>query len=143
MDRADAERLLVALHDAQNELYGGGDPSAVVALLDVDIAWHVPGDAGVNAIAGDYVGREAVLAYMRRRRDLAGSSMRMHPRELLVGDADHVASRTDGSAVIDGTEHRWSTIGLYRLDPSATRILECWLLPLDQAVFDRVWVRRV
>jgi len=37
---------------------------------------------------------------MLRRRDLAGATMRMYPRELLVGDGDHVASRTDGTATM-------------------------------------------
>ena len=73
--------------------------------------WRVPGD---NAIAGVYEGVEAVMAYFARRRDLAARTFRMHPGELLVGDGDHVAVLTDGTATIDGEEHRWSTVGLYR-----------------------------
>lgn len=102
MDRARAADLLARLHQAQNELYRGGDPHLVSTLLTDDIAWHVP---GTNAIAGHYRGVDDVLAYMRRRRDLARSTMIMHLGELLVGDEDHVASRTDGTATIGGTEH--------------------------------------
>lgn len=134
MDRDAAQALLARLHEAQNAFYGGGDGAPLRALLDPHIAWHVPGD---NAIAGDHVGVAAVLDYMRRRRDLVGATMRMHPLELLVGDGDHVASRTDGTAVVDGIEVRWSTVGLYRL--TAHHVLECWLLPLEPATFDRVW----
>ena len=75
---------------------------------------------------------------MLRRRDVAGSTMRLHPLELLVGD-DHVACRTEGTATIDGIERRWSTLGLYRV--GADRIRECWLLPLDPREFDAVWSR--
>jgi hypothetical protein len=32
---------------------------------------------------------------------------------------------------------RWSTVGLYEI--AGDRIAACWLLPLDQAEFDRVW----
>lgn len=134
MDRTDAGALLARLHEAQNRLYQGGGPSELHEILAADIAWHVP---GANAIAGDYQGYDEVIAYMLRRRELAKGTMRMRARELLVGDKDHVASRTDGTATIGGIEHRWSTVGLYRITPS--RILECWLLPLDAAAFDAVW----
>ncbi len=134
MRRDDAAALLARLHNAQNRLYQGGDPVELHDILAPDIAWHVPGE---NAIAGDYHGYEEVIAYMLRRRELAGATMHMHPRELLVGDDDHVASRTDGTATINGAERHWSTLGLYRVTPS--RILECWLLPLDPAAFDTIW----
>ncbi len=43
---------------------------------------------------------------------------------------------TDGTT-LGGTNHSWSTLGLYRaLDGQIT---ECWLLPLDPLAFDTVW----
>lgn len=134
VDRFAAKRLLGQLHAAQNVMYGGGDTESVRALLSEDVEWHVPGE---NAIAGTYRGIDDVVDYFRRRRALAGNTLQLHPGELLVGDQDHLAILTDGTAVIDGTEHRWSTIGLYRI--KADRISACWLLPLDQQAFDRVW----
>jgi hypothetical protein len=44
---------------------------------------------------------------------------------------------TEGDAVIDGVERRWSTVGLYRL--RERRVAACWLLPLDAAAFDAIW----
>ena len=134
MDRQAAVSLLARLHEAQNAMYGGGDLEPVRRLLTPDVRWHVPGQ---NAIAGTYQGTEEVIGYFRRRRELAGHTLRLHPGTLLVGDAEHVASLTDGSAVIDGREHRWSTVGLYRVVED--RIAECWLLPLDPAAFDQAW----
>ena len=67
MNRAEAIDLLQRLHAAQAAFYAGGDEAPVRALLTDDVHWHVPGR---NAIAGDYHGIEAVLAYFRRRRDL-------------------------------------------------------------------------
>ncbi len=134
MDRAAAELLLQRLHAAQNEMYAGGDAEPVRALLTDDVEWTVP---GANAIAGRYRGVDEVLAYFDRRRRLASDSLRLHPGELLVGEREHLASLTDGSATIDGVEQRWSTVGLYRV--RSERIAACWLLPLDQAAFDRVW----
>jgi ketosteroid isomerase-like protein len=126
--------VLERLHAAQAAFYSGEDSSAVRAVLTDDIEWHVP---GANAIAGDYRGIDAVLDYFARRRDLARGTFRMHPRDILVGDGDHIAALTDGTATIDGAEHSWSTVGLYRL--RGDRICACWLLPLDPAAFDAIW----
>jgi ketosteroid isomerase-like protein/predicted kinase len=134
MDRETAALLLSRLHEAQNAMYGGGDLEPVRALLAPDVTWHVPGQ---NAIAGTYRGLDEVVNYFERRQDLAGQTLRLHPGELLVGDGHHIASLTGGSAVVDGREYRWSTVGLYRV--AEGRIAECWLLPLDPAAFDRAW----
>ena len=134
MDREAAASLLAALHATQNAMYSGGSIEDVAALLTEDVEWHVPGE---NAIAGDYPGLEDGLAYFARRREIAANTLRLHPGELLVGDGEHVASLTDGSAEIGGAEHRWSTVGLYRV--RGGRIAGCWLLPLDPAAFDKAW----
>ena len=134
MDRAAAEALLARLHAAQGDFYAGGDDAPLRALLHPEIEWHVPGR---NAIAGDYRGVEAVMAYFARRRDHAARSFRMHPGDVLVGEGDRAAVLTDGAATIGGREERWSTVGLYRL--AGDRIAACWLLPLAPAAFDRIW----
>jgi uncharacterized protein len=122
------------LHAAQREFYAGGPDDALRAVLTDDIVWTVPGR---NAIAGVYEGVDAVFGYFARRRDLADRTFRMHPGEVLTGDGDHVAVLTDGTAVIDGRERRWSTVGLYRVRDD--RIAACWLLPLDAEAFDEIW----
>lgn len=137
IDRTMAAGLLHRLHKAQEWFYAGGDSAPLRAVLDPAVCWHVPGR---NAIAGEYDGIDAVLRYMALRRDHADASLRLHPGELLVGNHDYIASLTDGSAVIDGTEQRWSTVGLYRMHTD--RIVECRLLPLDPEGFDRIWVVR-
>jgi ketosteroid isomerase-like protein len=135
--RAQAERTLARLHEAQTAFYAGGPREPLHDVLTEDIVWTVP---GTNAIAGEYRGLDAVIEYFTRRRAIAQRSFRMHPRELLVGDDDHVAALTDGTAMIDGVEHRWSTVGLYRL--RGDRVAACWLLPLDPAAFDAIWSLR-
>jgi hypothetical protein len=134
MDRDLSQRALRRLHEAQGDFYAGGPPGPLREALTEDIAWHVP---GANAIAGVYEGREAVMAYFARRRDLASRTFRMFPGDLLTGEGSRVAVLTDGSAQIGGREHRWSTVGLYEL--RGEQVAACWLLPLDQAAFDAVW----
>jgi ketosteroid isomerase-like protein len=126
--------LLDRLHAAQAAFYAGGDDTAVRAVLADDVEWHVP---GANAIAGDYLGIDEVLGYFTRRRDLADNTFRMHPREVLTGAGNHVAALTDGTATIDGAEHSWSTVGLYRI--RGDQVAACWLLPLDPQAFDVIW----
>lgn len=137
VDRVAAAELLSRLHEAQGAFYGGGDDAGLRAVLDPGVRWHVPGR---NAIAGEYHGIDEVLGYMAARRSFAVASLRLHPGELLIGSHDRIASLTDGSAVFDGIEHTWSTVGLYRI--RAGRICECHLLPLDADEFDRIWQAR-
>jgi ketosteroid isomerase-like protein len=134
VDRATALRCLRSLHEAQGRFYAGGPSAPLRELLADDIVWSVPGH---NAIAGVYVGIDAVMRYFARRRDLARNTFRMHPGEVLVGDGDHVAVLTDGTATIDGMQRRWSTVGLYRLRDG--QVAACWLLALDQREFDSIW----
>ena len=134
MTRAEAERTLARLHEAQAAFYAGGAPEPLHAVLTDDVVWVVP---GTSAIAGEYRGLDAVIDYFTRRRELADRSFRMHPGDILVGEGDHVAALTDGTATIDGVEHRWSTVGLYRLRDG--RVAACWLLALDPAAFDAIW----
>jgi ketosteroid isomerase-like protein len=133
-EEADSVALLARLHAAQNAYYGGGPADELRELLTEDVLWSVP---GVNAIAGSYEGRDAVMAYFDRRRAIASATLQLHPGEVLTGEGDHVAVLTDGTATVGGRQRRWSTVGLYRL--RGGRVAACWLLPLDPAEFDAVW----
>lgn len=134
MQRNDALALVRRLHAAQNHFYQGEGDNALREILSEEVAWHVPGH---NAIAGTYRGIDAVLGYFARRRDLAACTLTLHSEGVLTGDGDHIAALTSGSAVIDGSQRSWSTVGLYRVKTG--RIASCYLLPLDPAEFDEVW----
>src|SRR5215216_2588504 len=137
MNRDRAADFIERLHRAQEDLYAGGDTGRVERLLVPDVVWHVPGD---TPIAGRYEGRDAVIAYMLRRRELTERTFRMRRRELLVREGDHLAALTDGYAEIAGRAREWSTIGLYRLHGEL--LAECRLIPLDQAEFDSIWAAK-
>jgi ketosteroid isomerase-like protein len=126
--------VVAKLHEAQRCFYAGGSSEGLFEVLAKDVQWTVPGS---NAIAGRYSGLNEVLAYFARRRDIASGTFTMRTRELLVGDGDHVAALTDGSAVLGGAEEHWSTVGLYRLRGGL--IAACWLFPFDAQQFDRIW----
>ena len=134
--RSVALERLASLHEAQRDFYAGGSAEKLRAALTEDIRWTVPGS---SPIAGRYEGFEEVIAYFTRRREMAARTFRMHLKEVLTGDGEHVAALTEGTAVLGGAEETWSTVGLYRF--RGRRVAACWLLPLDPGEFDRIWSR--
>jgi SnoaL-like protein len=106
VERDRALALLARLHEAQGSFYAGGPDGPLRAVLADDIVWHVPGS---NAIAGVYEGVEAVLAYMRRRRDLADATFRMHPGDVLVGEGDRVSACWLLPLDVDAFDAAWRT----------------------------------
>jgi limonene-1,2-epoxide hydrolase len=123
-----------AFRAAQREFYAGrAGEGALARVLTADVVWHVPGG---SALAGDHRGRDAVLRYFARRREMADATLQITVHgESQIGDV--VVTRADGAAVVDGELAAWRTIGIYRL--AGDRVAECWMVPLDQGAFDRVW----
>jgi RNA 2',3'-cyclic 3'-phosphodiesterase len=130
---ADPLSVVRRFYESQARMYTGGGFEDVAALLSEDIVWHVP---GASAIAGEHRGVEAVLAYMDRRRRIMDYSFRVevHGAALIAG---RVVQLAGGRAVRDGREVEWETVGVFRVVEG--RIAECWLIPFDQAAFDRIW----
>ena len=114
-------------------MYAGGPVEPVADLLAEDIVWHVPGS---SPIAGEHRGRSAVLEYFVARRRLARGTMRMLPKEA-IADEEAVVQLVDGTAVLDGEEVSWRTVGVYRVGDGM--IAEVWLVPLDLDRFNRLW----
>jgi ketosteroid isomerase-like protein len=123
------EGLVREFLSRQRRMYLGGPAEPVCALLAEDVVWHVP---GANAIAGDHRGREAVLGYFARRRELAGGQLEITEHGHLVHEDVYVAI-ADGRA----GERSWRTAGLYRV--AEGRVAEAWLVPADQQAFDDAW----
>jgi len=134
MEREAAVSCLRRLHEAQGAFYAGGSDARLRQLLTEDVVWRVPGK---NSIAGVYPGVDAVMVYFARRRELANRTFKLHPGEVLVGAGELVAVLTDGTALIEGVEHRWSTVGLYCF--RGQLVAGCRLVPLDPDEFDRIW----
>ncbi|HTU86817.1 MAG TPA: RNA 2',3'-cyclic phosphodiesterase [Solirubrobacteraceae bacterium] len=130
---ADPLSVVRRFYAEQQRMYAGGGLEEVGALLSEDVVWHVP---GFSAIAGEHRGVDGVLAYMDRRRRMMDNSFRVevHGAALIGG---RVVQLAGGRAVRDGHELEWETVGVFRVVDG--RIAECWLIPFDQAAFDRIW----
>jgi hypothetical protein len=132
-----AAQIVDAFYAVQRRFYAGEPVDEELAgLLAPDVAWHVPGR---NVIAGDYRGPDEVMAYFRRRRDLADRSFVITPRGTLA-DTTRVVHLADGEAVLGGETRRWRTVGI--LEVVQQLISECWLVPFDQYAFDEIWAAR-
>jgi hypothetical protein len=127
--------LVDELHRRQGEMYAGGSIDPVLELLSPDIIWHVPGK---SPIAGHHRGIGQVIDYFEKRRRLANATMRMRPGEV-ISEGDAVAQFVEGTAVLDGEQVSWQTIGIYRVDVGHRWICEVWLFPIDSEFFDRIW----
>ena len=111
-----------------------GDVAGLVGLFADDAVWHVP---GANAMAGDYQGRDAIVAFLRRTAELTGGTYRV---ELLwvVADDEHTVAVYRARGERDGDR---------ALDIEQALLVELrdglWTdiraQPLDQAAFDAFW----
>jgi ketosteroid isomerase-like protein len=126
-------QLIRDFHDLQNRFYAGGDQDPVSAMLTDDVIWHVPGH---STLAGDHRGRDEVLRYFARRRELANATFRIDVRGVLADDERGVIL-AGGQVEHRGETSAWGTVGIFRI--AEGRIAECWVLPHDQAAFDEIW----
>ncbi len=102
-------------------------------MLTDDVIWHVPGH---SAIAGDYRGRDEVLRYFARRRELAEATFRIDVRGVLADD-ERAVILAAGEVQSGDETLSWGTVGIFRLADG--KIAECWVVPYDQRSFDAVW----
>ena len=104
-------------------------------MLTDDVAWHVPGR---SEIANEHRGREEVLRHFARRRELTNATFRITVHGVLADDQRAVILAS-GECTRHGRRDRWRTVSVFRLE--ADLIAECWVMPYDQALFDRIWER--
>jgi ketosteroid isomerase-like protein len=132
-DRHPHEQLIREFHDRQNQFYAGGEQGPAGAMLTDDVTWHVPGH---SAIAGDYRGRDEVLRYFARRRELAEASFRIDVRGVLADD-DRAVILARGELAQGGETLVWGAVSIFRF--ANGRIAECWVVPHDQGAYDQIW----
>lgn len=123
----------VGIARAAFEGFARGDLELVGRLLHDVVSWHTPGS---SLLAGDFVGREAVLGYLARALDLTDGTQQVVPVDLMAG-TDHVAALVDVTARRRGLVLNDRAIQLlgFRDGLIATRRL----YPGDQAAFDLFW----
>lgn len=125
--------LVRRFHELQGRFYAGGKVEPLLAMLDREVEWHVPGE---SPIAGHYRGLDEVLAYFETRRERTTRTMAIEVRDVLAGGR-WAAILADGTAELRGRRASWGTVGLFRVEADAIRA--GWLIPLDRKAFDAIW----
>jgi uncharacterized protein len=129
-------QLVRDFHDHQNRFYAGGKQAQVGAMLTDDVTWHVPGE---SAIANEYRGRDEVLRHFLRRRELSDATFRITVHGVLA-DNERAVILATGQCGRGGQLFQWRTVSIFRV--AQGRIAECWVIPHDQALFDRIWTHQ-
>ena len=110
-----------------------GDVAGLLGLFAGNAVWHVP---GTNAVAGDYRGRDEIIAFLRRTAELTAGTYRV---ELLwaVADDEHTVAVYRAQGERDGR-----TLDIEQALLVSVRDglwVDIRAQPLDQAAFDAFW----
>jgi ketosteroid isomerase-like protein len=111
-----------------------GDPAGLVRVFADDAVWHVP---GTNTMAGQYRGRDEIIAFLRRTAELTGGTYRVE-LQWVVADDEHIAVVYRAQGERDGGR---------ALDIEQALLIELrdglWTdiraQPFDQQAFDAFW----
>lgn len=111
----------------------GRDPIVVARTLAEDVVWRVP---GTNAMSGEYVGRDAVLQFLRQTLVQSGGTYRTELRYVVADDERAVAvygarGEREGRA-LDIDQALFCVI-------RAQRIADVTAVPFDFPAFDAFW----
>jgi uncharacterized protein len=111
-----------------------GDLDVVQDYYADDVVWHV---AGNHDLSGDYRGRDALLEYFGKVRDLTGGTLRLDPESILASDR-HIAMFIRVTGKKDGKELNVLQAQVLKVAPDG-RWAEFWSLADDQDAVDSFW----
>ncbi|MSO79602.1 MAG: nuclear transport factor 2 family protein [Acidimicrobiia bacterium] len=115
------------------EAFGSGDMEKLGSLYKDDVVHSVPGS---NQIAGDYKGRDAVLAFYGKLFELTGGNMSVDLKTVTVDGNKVAAVHRAKAAIADRTIDSDTTLNFTMEDGRVARIDE---VPSDQAAEDDFW----
>jgi uncharacterized protein len=111
-----------------------GDLQAMLGMFTPDATWRVP---GANAMAGEYRGRDEIVAFLRRTAEVTRGTYRVDLLWAVADDAHTVAvyrarGERDGRAPLDIEQALLVELrdGLWT---------DIRAQPLDQPAFDAFW----
>ena len=126
-----------ASHDVVKSFYAGFQhedlSSAIGPLLSEGIKWHV---AGVNPLAGDFVGAEEVFAAMRRYAEASNRTLHLDTLSVL-GEGTHAVAIHAATARRGHLQCSAHEIDLFHVENG--RITEMWSFSEDQDATDALW----
>jgi ketosteroid isomerase-like protein len=99
-------------------------------LIDGDVVWHIPGS---SRLAGEINGRDALLQWFDRLREVTAGTFILEDHDVLATD-DHVVALNVMSAVMGGTPISVDMANVMHFRDG--RQQERWFHPSDYAAWD-------
>jgi ketosteroid isomerase-like protein len=115
------------------DAFVAGDLAALAEVFAPDVRWHLPGR---SAIAGDYVGREAVFGLFARMAALTDGTIRTNPQRI-IGDEDGGVIITTDTAERGG--RKLSAHVMLRVHVRDGKLVELWEHIADLYAYDEFW----
>ena len=114
------------------EAFAAGDVATLDRLIADDATWH---SSGRNPLAGDFVGKAAILeSFARVRTQTDSFKQDIHA---IVADDDHVVALVNATTTRGGkTLEQQQALVFHVADGKAT---EVWVFPADQYAVDEFW----
>ena len=106
------------------------DYARVAELVNDDVVWHIPGN---NTLAGDLVGRDAVVAFLAEVVS-RGFWLREHD---VFGNDEHVCALSDMGARRPGVDVETRVVSVFHYRDG--RQAERWFYPDDRDAWDRIF----
>ncbi len=107
--------------------------AAIAELFADDTVWHVPGN---SPLAGDYRGRDSVLAYFGKSVELTGGTLKVEVHDILAND-EHGVALTHDTAQRGGKSLDDNAVQVFHIRDG--KVVETWFHPGDQATTDEFW----
>ena len=108
-----------------------GDLETIRSHWADDIVYHVPGN---NALTGDYKGKDGVLAYLAKLRDLTGGTLRISEVHDVLANDEHGVLLHRITTSRRGKQFTWDQTNIYHLRDG--KMQEAWAHPTDQRAVD-------
>lgn len=110
--------------------FATGDLDTARRYLADDIVYHV---GGSHPLAGDYRGKDPVVAFFTQRSERTGGTFKVVPHDLLAND-QHGVALSNVTVERDGKHYAWDVVTVYHVANGT--VTECWILDSDQRVAD-------
>jgi ketosteroid isomerase-like protein len=115
------------------EAFGRGDLDTVMTLFADDIVWHVPGR---SPIAGEYHGKDGVLAFFGKLMEETGGTFRLSVHDVAATDR-HALAIIDGHAERHGKSYDFHAIHVWHLRDGKAEVFRG--VPIDAYADDEFW----
>jgi ketosteroid isomerase-like protein len=91
--------------------FARGNISAVFAVFDAAIAWHIPGH---GPLSGDFAGHDAIADFFRRTMELSGGSFRIDVHNVLA-EGDDVVVLITANAQRKGVSASFPSVHVWQM----------------------------